>query len=326
MSSQSTGDAPGPAVSASQAGEGGAPQPEVAPAGTAVPPGVALPAGARVPAQAAATAGTARGDVGAATGPAGAAGASAEAAETGAATATATGTEPGIEPDTGHSAQPGTEPDTGHGAGSGRREPVSKLAVVALITGLLALVPIAVACAIAALIGIRRSGRRGHGMAIAALFASATWLIMGSAVGTVAALTHGFKKPVTLKYHESAVFKLRVGDCVSTRNGQLVTVLPCTAPHEAEVFATFTLPASAWPGTAALRRDASSGCASRLTGYINPQLAISLAQSYVYPNKVAWTAGTRTVVCEVRAASGQLTGSVRGASSLTGRLRLSLSR
>jgi len=163
-------------------------------------------------------------------------------------------------------------------------------------------------------------------MAIAALFASATWVIMGSAVGTVAALTHGFKKPVTLKYHESAVFKLRVGDCVSTRNGQLVTVLPCTAPHEAEVFATFTLPASAWPGTAALRRDASSGCASRLTGYINPQLAISLAQSYVYPNKVAWTAGTRTVVCEVRAASGQLTGSVRGASSLTGRLRLSLSR
>jgi len=314
MSSQPTGDTQGSAVSASQAGEGGAPEPAAAPAGVADPPGVALPAGARVPAQAAATAGTARGDVGAATGPAGAAGASAEAAETGAATATATGTEPGIEPDTGHS------------AGSGRREPVSKLAVVALITGLLALVPIAVACAIAALIGIRRSGRRGHGMAIAALFASATWLIMGSAVGTVAALTHGFKKPVTLKYHESAVFKLRVGDCVSTRNGQLVTVLPCTAPHEAEVFATFTLPASAWPGTAALRRDASSGCASRLTGYINPQLAISLAQSYVYPNKVAWTAGTRTVVCEVRAASGQLTGSVRGASSLTGRLRLSLSR
>jgi len=324
MSSQPTGDTQGSAVSASQADESGAPEPAAAPTGIADPPGVALPAGARVPAQAAATAGTARGDVGAATGPAGAAGASAEAAETGAATATATGTEPGIEPDTGHSAQP--EPDTGHGAGSGRRAPVSKLAVLALVTGVLALVPIAVACSIGALAGINRTGRRGHGMAMAALFVSAAWVIMGSAVGTVAALTHGFKKPVTLKYHESAVFKLRVGDCVSTRNGQLVTVLPCTAPHEAEVFATFTLPASAWPGTAALRRDASSGCASRLTGYINPQLAISLAQSYVYPNKVAWTAGTRTVVCEVRAASGQLTGSVRGASSLTGRLRLSLPR
>jgi hypothetical protein len=218
--------------------------------------------------------------------------------------------EPGTEPDAEHSAEPGTAP----GAESGRREPVSKLAVLALVTGLLALVPVAVACAIAALISIRRTGRRGHGMAMAALFASAAWVIMGGAVGTVAALTHGFKKPVTIKYHESAAFKLREGDCVNATNGQLVTVLPCATPHEAEVFATFTLPASAWPGTAALRQEASSGCASRLTGYINPQLAISLAQSYVFPNKVAWTAGTRTVICEVRAASGQLTGSVRGAS------------
>jgi Septum formation len=80
------------------------------------------------------------------------------------------------------------------------------------------------------------------------------------------------------------------------------------------VFATFALPASAWPGTAAVQKEASSGCASRLTGYLNPQLAISLAQSYVFPNKVAWTAGTRTVICEVQAVSGQLTQSVRGAS------------
>jgi hypothetical protein len=63
-----------------------------------------------------------------------------------------------------------------------------------------------------------------------------------------------------------------------------------------------------------VRNEASSGCASRLTGYLNPQLAISLAQSYVFPNRVAWTGGTRTVICEVQAVSGQLTQSVRGAS------------
>jgi hypothetical protein len=70
------------------------------------------------------------------------------------------------------------------------------------------------------------------------------------------------------------------------------------------------------PGTTTVAREASSGCGSRLSGYLNPQLAISLAQSYVYPNKVAWTADTRTVICEVHASSrgGQLTGSVRGAS------------
>jgi Septum formation len=155
---------------------------------------------------------------------------------------------------------------------------------------------------------------RRRGLLLAALFAVAALAIVGGAIGVVGALTHGFKKPVTVKYRESAVFKLHTGDCVSAPDGQVVSVLPCSGPHQAEVFATFALPASAWPGTAKVQTEASSGCSSRLAGYLNPQLAISLAQSYVFPNKVAWTAGTRTVVCEVQAASGQLTQSVRGAS------------
>lgn len=192
-------------------------------------------------------------------------------------------------------------------------EPVSKLAIAAFVTGLFALVPLAVGFGVAALVGIRRTGRRGHGMATAGLFLSAGWLIIAAAFGIVGMLTHGFHKPVTIKYHEAAVFKLRVGDCVNSPNQQVVTVLPCSAPHDAEVFATFSLPASAWPGTSAISKDASSGCVSRLSGYLNPQLATSLSQAYVYPNQTAWTAGTRTVICEVRAGGGQLTGSVRAA-------------
>ena len=98
-------------------------------------------------------------------------------------------------------------------------------------------------------------------------------------------------------------------------NGQQVTIVSCTSPHDDEVFGTFTLPVGVWPGTAAIQQDASTGCGSRLTSYINPQLAISLAQTYVYPTQGDWTAGTRTVVCEVHATSGQLSQSVRGASS-----------
>jgi Septum formation len=158
------------------------------------------------------------------------------------------------------------------------------------------------------------TGHRRRGLVLGAVFGVAALLIVGGAIGVVGALTHGFKKPVTVKYHESAVFKLRTGDCVSAPNGQVVSVLPCSAPHQAEVFATFALTGLAWPGTAAVQNEASSGCASRLSGYLNPQLAISLAQSYVFPDKVAWTAGTRTVICEVQAVSGQLTQSVRGAS------------
>ena len=113
-------------------------------------------------------------------------------------------------------------------------------------------------------------GHRRRSLLLAAGFAVAALAIVGAAIGTVGALTHGFKKPVTVKYHESAVFKLRTGDCVSAPNGQVVSVLPCSAPHQAEVFATFALPGSAWPGTAAVQREAGSGCASRLTGYLNP--------------------------------------------------------
>jgi len=157
-----------------------------------------------------------------------------------------------------------------------------------------------------------KAGRRGRGLGMATLIIIAALAIIGGAIGIVGALTHGFRKPVTIKYRESAVFKLRVGDCISTPNRQLVSVLPCSAPHEAEVFATFTLPDLAWPGRPRGRAEASSGCASRLTRYLNPQLATSLTQSYVFPDSVAWRAGTRTVICEVRATRGQLTGSVRG--------------
>jgi hypothetical protein len=194
-----------------------------------------------------------------------------------------------------------------------KRPKVSKLAVVALITGILPLVPVALITGIAALIGIRRSGRRGHGMAVSALFIATAWIIVVGAVATVATLTHGFKKPVTITYKEASVFKLQEGDCINTPNGQQVTIVPCTTPHDDEVFGTLTLTGAKWPGTAAVEQQASAGCASMLAGYLNPQLAISLAQTYVYPNQTDWTAGTRAVICEVHAASGQLSQSVRGA-------------
>ena len=139
--------------------------------------------------------------------------------------------------------------------------------------------------------------------------------LVGVAVGVLAVVTHGFrpKTVITYRYRPAAVFGLRPGQCIdSGGNGLTFTVLSCAAPHDAEVFATFSLPAAAWPGTSAVQQDAGNACASRLASYLNPQLATAaLSQEYVYPNQAAWQADERTVVCEVRAVSGQLTGSVR---------------
>ena len=137
--------------------------------------------------------------------------------------------------------------------------------------------------------------------------------LVGAAVGVLAVITHGFRPKTVITYRPAAVFGLRPGECInSAGNGLDVTRLSCATPHDAEVFATFSLPRGTWPGAAAVQLDAGNGCASRLSSYLNPQLATAdLTQAYVYPNQAAWQAGERTVICEVSAASGQLTGSVR---------------
>jgi hypothetical protein len=138
-------------------------------------------------------------------------------------------------------------------------------------------------------------------------------IAVAAAAGALAVTTHGFRPKTVVTYRPAAVFSLRAGECInSSSNGLSVTVLSCATPHQAEVFATFRLPGSSWPGTAAVQQQASSGCANRLAGYVNPDLLnAGLAQEYVYPDQQAWQAGVRTVVCEVSAASGPLSGSVR---------------
>jgi len=160
--------------------------------------------------------------------------------------------------------------------------------------------------------------RRWPRVLLALGFAVLAIVIIGGAVAIVGSLTHGFKKPVKVTYKASPVFSLKTGDCFDPQGQQSYTLVACGTPHQAEVFATFALTGTSWPGSAAVQHQASSGCESRLTGYVNPQLAISLSSTYVYPDETAWQAGTRAVICEVRAASGQLNGSVRGASASAG--------
>src|ERR1700749_3877033 len=98
-------------------------------------------------------------------------------------------------------AQPTPVPEADDATGESQKG--SKLAVTALVTGILPLVPVALVTGISARAGIRRAGRRGHGMAITAIFLAIAWLIIGVAVGTVAYLTHGCVKPPRTVYHQS---------------------------------------------------------------------------------------------------------------------------
>jgi hypothetical protein len=155
-----------------------------------------------------------------------------------------------------------------------------------------------------------REGRRGSWLITAVVVI--VLIAVAAAAGALYVTTHGFRHKTVVTYRPAAVFALRVGDCInSSQNGLSVTVLSCATPHEAEVFGTFSLAGTDWPGSAAVRQQASSGCANRIAGYLNPLLLnAGLTQEYVYPNQQAWKAGVRTVVCEVSSSTGPLTGSV----------------
>jgi hypothetical protein len=132
-------------------------------------------------------------------------------------------------------------------------------------------------------------------------------------VAAVYALVNGGFKPKTkISYEPAAIFGLLTGQCFNGQNGLGVTVLPCTSPHQAEVFATFLLPEQAWPGEDTVQAAAQAGCQTRISSYMNPQLTASaLSQEYIYPDEITWTAGIRTVICDVRSDEGPITGSVR---------------
>jgi hypothetical protein len=192
------------------------------------------------------------------------------------------------------------------------RRPTDRVAVAALVSGLVPAVPVTLVLGPMALIRIGRSGARGRVLAITGLVLAGLWTVAAAIVAAAIITRPPPPKPVTLPH----VFSLRAGQCLNSGPNAIsgLQVLSCSQPHDAEVFATFRVAGPHYPGSTTLQQQARQGCASRLAGYLNPQLsAASLAQSFVYPDAGAWSAGERTVVCTVHSTSGPLIGSVRSA-------------
>lgn len=192
------------------------------------------------------------------------------------------------------------------------RPPLSKLAVVAMITGLLALLPLALGFGIAALVIIRRTGRRGTGLALTGIYAAWIWVLVGAAAAALIYYTHGFSPRVQVRYKPSAAYSLQPGDCLNRLNDGSFSIVACSTSHDAEVYGRFALSGTAYPGDTTIQANVTSGCAALLTSYVNPQYAnIGFSQEYVYPDQKAWTEGERTVICEASFDSGAITGSIR---------------
>jgi hypothetical protein len=192
------------------------------------------------------------------------------------------------------------------------RRPIDGVAVAAFVSGLVPAIPVTLVLGPIALIRIGRSGARGRALAITGLVLAGLWTVAVAIVAAAIITRPPPPKPVTLPQ----VFSLRAGECLNSGPNGIsgLQVISCSQAHGAEVFATFRVAGSHYPGATAVQQQARQGCASRLSGYLNPQLpAASLAQSFVYPDAGAWSAGERTVVCTVHSTSSPLVGSVRSA-------------
>ncbi len=158
-----------------------------------------------------------------------------------------------------------------------------------------------------------QAGQPRRGARLAVAVAVVVVLAAAAAAGALVVVTHGFRPKTILSYRPPAIFRLHAGDCINPApDGLSATVVSCSSPHDAEVFATFSLAGTSWPGDAAVQQQAAAGCQDRIVSYLNPALLnAGLTQEFVYPDEAAWKAGVRTTVCEVSSSTGPLTGSVR---------------
>jgi hypothetical protein len=116
-------------------------------------------------------------------------------------------------------------------------------------------------------------------------------------------------------------FQMRVGDCFddgSTFDDNEVNSVPgvpCSDPHDNEVYAVYDVTAQSFPGDA-ISDMAHEGCLQRFESFVGKDYdSSSLDIATLYPSRESWAGqDDREVVCAVYNVDlSKLTGSVKGA-------------
>jgi hypothetical protein len=171
-------------------------------------------------------------------------------------------------------------------------------------------------------IGLNRTKdgqRRGRGLAIAGIVLGSLWLIgiiVGVAINDSGKADRDAAGQVTSAGDVSTT-DIRLGDCLenfATGVRLTVRVLPCTQPHGAEVYATFSIAGSSFPGDAEVRRLARGGCLSRIDTAVDAAAAHdpTYAVGFFRPTSGTWKQGDRGIACVIhRADDAKMSGSLR---------------
>lgn len=117
---------------------------------------------------------------------------------------------------------------------------------------------------------------------------------------------------------ELSVFSFRIGDCFNDPSDDVdevsdVSAVPCTGPHDNEVFHLYDLPDGSFPSSSTVEATIEVECLPAFEDYVGISYQISELFLYpITPTEASWDQSDREVVCALYAEEQQLDGSMKG--------------
>jgi hypothetical protein len=113
------------------------------------------------------------------------------------------------------------------------------------------------------------------------------------------------------------VFQVAVGDCFNDEGDSSevtdLPAVPCSEPHDNEIYHLFDLPGDEFPTDIDAQSDA--GCLAQFAAFIGVEYDVSTEIDYfpIQPTADTWSTGDREVICSVYDMAAQTTGTLAGA-------------
>ncbi|MFD0745298.1 DUF4190 domain-containing protein [Phytohabitans flavus] len=199
------------------------------------------------------------------------------------------------------------------------RQGTNGFAIASLIFGVLGGILLSVIFGIVALSQVKRKNQGGKGLAIGGLALSGVWLLAIVSFAVIATINtaNDTDDPSTslADGNDVNVQQLAPGQCLNgLREGSAIRdlpVVPCTQPHEGEVFAVFELPGGGFPGDEEVAKQAEDGCVDRLQSNAPKAAEDPTVEIYfLHPTRSSWRLGDQGVTCVAMSSTGKVTGSI----------------
>lgn len=118
---------------------------------------------------------------------------------------------------------------------------------------------------------------------------------------------------------DASVFALKVGDCFNDDAGAGevvfdVPVVPCSEPHDNEIFFEFSMTDAVFPGNDATLESSALRCLEQFQPFVGSEYLDSELDIFpITPTAESWAEGDRVVYCALYAVDlSKLTGTMRG--------------